>query len=82
MHSHFNPVFYLHPYEDDIYASRPPPNMNWIREMCNSLGKDLLTSFVGNHLAAAGLRENSTLGKEGNKSNPLFACTGLKSKLC
>ena len=45
--------------------SRPPPNMNSIGEVCNSLGLDSLTTFVGNHWATGGLRVNSTSVKGG-----------------
>ena len=43
-----------------IYLSPPPPNMNSIGEVCNSLGTDSLTLFVRNHWATGWLRVNST----------------------
>ena len=63
------------------YLSRPPTNLNLIGELCDSLGMDFLTSFVGNHSATGGFRVNSTSVKGGIISDPLFACTGLKCKL-
>ena len=42
------------------YLSRPPPNMNLIGEVCDSLGKDFLTSFVGNHWATGWLWSHMT----------------------
>ena len=47
------------------YLSQPPPNMNSIREVCNSLGADYLTSFVGHHWATGGLPVNWTSEKGG-----------------
>ena len=56
------------------YLSRPPPNMNSIREVCDSLGLDSLTMFVRYHWATGGLRVNLTSVKGGIISDPLFAC--------
>ena len=39
------------------YLSGHPPNMNSIGEVCDRLGTDSLTSFVGNHWATPGLGE-------------------------
>ena len=39
--------------------------MNSIGEVCDSLGTDSLTTFVGNHLATDRLRVNSTSVKVG-----------------
>ena len=61
--------------------SRPPPNMNLIRKVCNSLGTKSLTSFVGSHCATGCLRSTQTWVKGGIKSDPLFAYTALDSKL-
>ena len=63
------------------YLSRPPPNMNLIGEVCDSLGTDSLITFVGNHWATGGLRVNLTSVKGRIISDPLFAYTGLKCKL-
>ena len=54
------------------YLSGHPPNMNSIGEVCDSLGTDSLTLFVGNHWVTLGL------GEGGNISDPLFAYTELK----
>ena len=51
--SHFNLVISLHP---DGYLTSPPPNMNSIREVCDSPVTKSLTLFVGNHWATGWLR--------------------------
>ena len=45
------------------YLSLAPPNMNSIWEVCDSLGTDSLTSFVGNHWATGWLWVNSISGE-------------------
>ena len=55
------------------YLSQPPPNMNSIREVCDTLGTESLTSFVGNHWATGWLRVNSTSCK-GRDYKRSFVC--------
>ena len=63
------------------YLSRPPRNINLIGQVCDSLGKDSVTLFVGNHWATGRLQVNLISVKGGIIIDPLFACTGLKCKL-
>ena len=55
------------------YLSGPPTNMQLIGEVCDSLGTDSLTLFVGYHWATGRLRVNSTFVKGGIISDSLFA---------
>ena len=62
------------------FLSRPPPNMNSIREVC----KGSLTLFFENHRATGCLRPYDLIWprvKGEVISDPLFAYTGLKCKL-
>ena len=63
------------------YLSPPPPNMNWIQEMCNSLGNISLTLFVGNHWATGWLCPYYLGSREGLSAILFLHCTGLKCKL-
>ena len=61
---------------------QPPQNVKC--DVRNSLGKDSLTLFVGNHWATGWLQPYDLIWprvKGGIISNPLFAYTGLKCKL-
>ena len=62
------------------HLSGPPQNINLIWEVCESLGTDKLTTFVGYHWGTGVLRVNLTTVKGGVISNHLLACTGLKCK--
>ena len=35
------------------HLSRPGPNINWIGEVCDTLGRPSLTSLIDNHWATA-----------------------------
>ena len=58
------------------HLSRPGQNINWIGEVCDSLGKPSLTSLVDYHWATAGIRVNLSSVKEGLMSFPLFLLEG------
>ena len=77
----FNTVLFNYTQMKISYLSRPPPNMNSIGEVCDSLGKDSLTSIVGNHWTTRWLRWmrlTRTRVKGGIICNSLIAYTGLK----
>ena len=54
------------------HLSRPGQNINWIEEVCDSLGKQSLTPLVDYHWANAGIRVNSSSVKGGIISSPFF----------
>ena len=58
------------------HLSWPRPNINWIGEVCDTLGKISLTSLDRNHWATAGFRMNLSSVKGGIRSNPLFLLEG------
>ena len=70
--------------EEENKLAWPSPNMNLIEEVCDSLRKVSLTSFVGTNWSTGRLGPYDLIWprvKEEFISNPLFAFTGLRCKI-